>query len=83
MILIQNNFLLCLHIFTFRKLKSIENIGDRITYLQKLHGLYENYKINEQPESKLALIFGLFIVSGHYILETTYNSKNYLLTMAR
>lgn len=42
--LIENNFLLCLHIYIVYKLNGLQNSGDKITFLQNIYKLLENYK---------------------------------------
>lgn len=42
--LINRNGLLTLHIYTIYKLKALTNVADKITLLQNLHRILENYK---------------------------------------
>lgn len=81
--LVQRHHLLTLHVFTVYKLRSLPNVGEQLTLLQKLHLILENYKTSEATEPKLLVLWSLMITFGVQRLRHSDNAKSLLLTLGR
>lgn len=81
--LFDGEHLLCIHISMIYKLKHLKESGEKITYLENVGKLLENFKSTLNTEAKLAIIWGLLITCGSKLLESNSNAREPLLTLAR
>lgn len=81
--LFDGEHLLCIQISMIYKLKHLKESGEKITYLENVGKLLENFKSTLNTEAKLAIIWGLLITCGSKLLESNSNAREPLLTLAR
>lgn len=79
-LLIQNDLLLCLHLFLLERLRLCTTRGDRIMLLQGVFVHFDKYKAIETTEGQWFLNIGLFIDVG---MRTLDGAATFLLALAR
>lgn len=79
--LIQNNLLLCVHLYLVLRLKGVSDHGEKLMFLQSVAiYLLDKFKTTEKTEAKWFLIMGLFIQIG---LQEPTSGAPFLLSIAR
>lgn len=79
-LLIQNDLLLCLHLFLLERLRLCVTNGDRIMLLQGVFVHFDKYKATETTEGQWFLNIGLFIDVGMRSLD---GAAQFLLALSR
>lgn len=77
---IQNDLLLCLHLFLLERLRLCTTSGDRIMLLQGVFVHLDKYKATENTEGQWFLNIGLFIDVGMRSLD---GAATFMLALAR
>uniref|UniRef100_A0A336MQE8 CSON004001 protein n=1 Tax=Culicoides sonorensis TaxID=179676 RepID=A0A336MQE8_CULSO len=78
--LIQNDLLLCIHLFMLERLRLCATNGDKIMLLQGVFVHFDKYKTSEASEGQWFLNIGLFI---HIGMENLEGSAIFLLSLAK
>ncbi|XP_063706197.1 ectopic P granules protein 5 homolog [Culicoides brevitarsis] len=79
-LLIQNDLLLCLHLFLLERLRICDSNGDRIMFLQSVFVHFDKFKATEATEGQWFLNIGLFIDVGMKSLD---GAATFMLSLAR
>ncbi|XP_030371319.1 ectopic P granules protein 5 homolog [Scaptodrosophila lebanonensis] len=79
----RGGYFFSLHVFVLYKMEEMENVGEKITFLQDLTQLLENLKTTPQTEPRLSLVWGLIISRGCQLLSLSEHAKKPLCMLAR